>query len=239
MVVGHGRVLAFSPLFSAAALVVLLASLDLSSNHDTASVATTTASLAKIPRFSGMTLAATRTLAKADHGSVIVELFVPSNAASGRVLGQGPNPQWPVPLVVSSGPWPNEWAVLPGTHNSPEKKECTLPIVLTEDGNVHPLLCHGGGVNVGAWLFYEHLRPSIMAMGRYATPRQVFTLMCNLHRDKPSGFKRNLTLPEYENAYSLTSAYNGWKFTSTAKWAELVIANVGSSQCIAALLKPR
>lgn len=239
MVVGLRRVLALSTLFSVAALVVLLVSLNFSSNHDAASVATTTASLAKIPGFGGMTLAAAKRLAKTNHGSVIVEVTVPSNAASGMVLGQGPNAQWPASLVVSSGPWPNEWAVLPGTHNSPAKKECAVPIVLTEDGNVHPLLCHGGGVNVGAWLFYEHLRPSIMAMGRYATPRQVFTLMCNLPRDKANGFNRNLTLPEYEHSYSLASAYNGWKFTSVAKWAELAITNVGSSQCVAALLKSR
>jgi hypothetical protein len=241
MIVPNRRVHFLLPLSVATALVVLSMTLNIDLNHDTASAATMTSlpSFAGFPNFKGMTLAEARTVASKHHGSVIVQVTVPSSTASGIILGQGPNPQWPVRLVVSSGPWRNDWAVLPGAHNSPVKKECVVPVLLTEDGNAFPLLCHGGRVNVGAWLFYGQLRPSIMAMERNATPRQVFTQVCNLLPDMPKGFNLNLTLPEYENSYSLAAAYNGWKFPEIARWAEIITQNVSPSKCVADFLKPR
>ncbi len=238
MVVSNRRVFTLPILLTVAVLAVLSLTVPFGSNRTIASATTpTTTTSSGIPNFEGMNLAGARTLAAKDHGSVFVEVTIPSSASVGTVIGQGPNAHWPVPLVVSSGPWRNDWAVLPGTHDAPVKKECAVPILLTEDGNAYPLLCRGGRVNVGAWLFYEQLRPSIMAIARSATPRQAFTQMCNLHPDTPIGFNLNLTLTEYEDSFSLAAAYNGWRSPAIARWVELTIQNVSPSKCVAELLK--
>ena len=224
-------------LVTVAASIALLAVLNTDSIYDFASAATTPTfpSIAGFPNFKGMTLGEARTVAKQHHGSVIVQVTVPSSAASGIVLAQSPTPVWPVRLVVSSGPWRDEWTVLPGAHGPPLKKECAVAISLTEDGNAYPLLCPGGRVNVGAWLFYEQLRPPIMALKRDATPRQVFTQLCDLRPNMPKNYSLNLTLPEYENSYFLVAAYYGWNLPVAASWGEIVAQNVSPAKCIADL----
>ncbi len=117
------------------------------------------------------------------------------------------------------------------------KKECAVPISLTEDGNAYPLLCPGARVNVGAWLFYEQLRPSVMALTRNATPRDVATRACDLHGKTRKGFNSSLTLPEYVAAYTLAAAYNGWRTSDIGRWEELMSKNVSPARCVTELLK--
>jgi hypothetical protein len=179
---------------------------------DASPSATTTTSTAVVPAFKGLTLAAARTLARTRGGRVYVALQIPSSAPTETVLSQSPNPTWPVGLVVSEGPLRNDHEVLPGESVPPVKSECAQTVWLSEDGNVYPLLCSGHRVNVGAWLFYAHNRPSMMSLLRTTSIARATASLCHYKVDEPRGF--NLfeeTLPEQENVFTLAAAYNGWR----------------------------
>jgi hypothetical protein len=173
---------------------------------------TTTSLVAGVPTFKGLTLTRARSLARARGGRLYVALTIPSSETVGTVLNQTPNPTWPVGLVVSSGRLRNDDEVLPGESAPPVERECAEAIWLSEDGNAYPLLCSGGRVNVGAWLFYSRNRPSIMSLSRATPLARVTASLCHYKIGTPKGF--NLfeeTLPEQENVFMLAAAYNGWQ----------------------------
>lgn len=120
-------------LLSAAALAAVTVSV---ANTTT----TTSATPSAAPVFKGLTLLEATNLARERGVRVIVVLRAPSNSLAGTVLGQDPNRQWPAGLVVSSGRWANFLAELPGEQKTPVRKECAVAPVLTEDGNVAPVL---------------------------------------------------------------------------------------------------
>jgi hypothetical protein len=164
-----------------------------------------------VPKFKGLTLANARSLARLRDGRIYVALRVPSNAAVGTVVAQSPNPSWPVGLVVSSGPWHHDDAVLPGERTPPVRGECAQAVWLSEDGNAYPLLCSGHRVNVGAWLFYAKSHPSMMSLARTTPLSRVVASLCHFKVDQPQGFNNSEeTLPEQENVFVLAAAYNGW-----------------------------
>jgi hypothetical protein len=96
----------------------------------------------------------------------------------------------------------------------PVSDECTLTLMHEADGNVTPLLCSTGGVNIQAWDYYRQgsvgskpMTPSqTMALGRVATADQVLQAMCadysNIYGTDP------LTI----SAEHLAAAYYGWHF---------------------------
>jgi hypothetical protein len=164
-----------------------------------------------VPTFKGLTLTNARSLARLRDGRVYVALRVPSRATAGTVVAQSPNPSWPVGLVVSSGPWSHDDAVLPGERTPPVRHECAQAVWLSEDGNAYPLLCSGHRVNVGAWLFYAKGHPSMMSLARTTSLSRVVASLCHFKVDEPQGFNDSEeTLPEQENVFILAAAYNGW-----------------------------
>lgn len=172
---------------------------------------TTTYATPSVPTFKGLTLGNARSLARLRNGRVNVVLRVPSSVTAGTVLAQSPNPSWPVGLVVSSGPWPHDEAVLPGERTPPVRRECAVAIWLSEDGNAYPLLCSGDRVNVGAWLFYAKSHPSMLSLARATPLSRVIASLCHFKVDEPQGFNDSEeTLPEQENVFTLAAAYNGW-----------------------------
>jgi len=96
----------------------------------------------------------------------------------------------------------------------PVSDECTLQLTYDADGNVTPLLCPSGGVNVLAWQHYaggsigsESPRPTtVMELGPYASPPQVYQAMCS---DYVNIFGTN---PLTISAEELSASYYGWKF---------------------------
>jgi hypothetical protein len=173
---------------------------------------TTTSAAAAVPTFKGLTLAKARSLARARGGRVYIALQIPSGAPTETVLSQSPNATWPVGLVISDGPLRNDHEVLPGESVAPVARECAQTVWLAADGNVYPVLCSGGRVNVGAWLFYAHNHPSMMSLSRTTSVARMTASLCHFMVDAPKGF--NLfeeTLPEQENVFTLAAAYNGWR----------------------------
>ena len=104
--------------------------------------------------------------------------------------------------------------VLAPATTRPVGNECMLQLTYDADGNVSPLLCPGGGVNVLAWQHYAEgsigngpPRPSmVMELGPYASPPQVYEAMCS---DYANLFGTN---PLTISAEELAVAYYGWTF---------------------------
>jgi hypothetical protein len=119
--------------------------------------------------------------------------------------------------LTSTPEVPTPRAILPPATVAPVSDECTLPLTHEEDGNVIPLLCPDGGVNVLAWRQFARgwvLRPPLiwsrtMQLGANATATSVFRAMC-FDRDRVQG-----TNPLTMSAEMLAAAYYGWTFTDS------------------------
>lgn len=179
---------------------------------DGSSSTTTTSRVRSVPTFRGLTLGEARALARRRDGRVYVVLRAPSSAPAGTVLSQEPNSSWPVGLVVSSGRWANDDAILPGERQAPLHPACAVAVALEQDGNVFPLSCSGDRVNVGAWLFYARNRPSMMSLARSTPFSRVLNSLCHYRVGDPVGFNLTVeTLPEQESVFTLAAIYNGWR----------------------------
>jgi hypothetical protein len=102
----------------------------------------------------------------------------------------------------------------------PVSNECTIRLTHDADGNVTPLLCGNGGVNVFAWRQYAkgyvcgagstdcgtEVWSKVMQLGADANSAEVYQAMCSDYKDiygtKP------LTISDEE----LAAAYYGWNF---------------------------
>ncbi len=92
----------------------------------------------------------------------------------------------------------------------PKHGECSLSLTHTGDGNVLPLLCRNGGVNVLAWRFYARGGSYLFSLGGHATYKRVERYFCSLLIPNRSG----LTYPEVGSMYTLASSYYRWTFNS-------------------------
>lgn len=111
-------------------------------------------------------------------------------------------------------PVPSNRTVLAPATVPPVSNECKVQLVYDADGNVSPLLCPNGGVNVQAWDQYtgncasgqSQMCSKTLSLGPYASPTQVWQAMCSdyatLYRTNP------LTI----SAEELAQAYYGWQF---------------------------
>jgi hypothetical protein len=122
-----------------------------------------------------------------------------------------PSPS-PTPIVYPSPapppvgtPVPRQ--VLPPATVGPAVDLCSADLVSTANGNVYPLLCQGGAVNVPAWSFYVQVSSNILALGRDVTLQQVQEAMC------ADQSQYHATYIEESSAYELAAAYYGWSFT--------------------------
>lgn len=115
------------------------------------------------------------------------------------------------PGSPTASPASTAFAVLSPATVPPVSSECTEQLVYGADGNVSPLTCPGGGVNTAAWhaLAASGLNgaaPTVLTLGRYADPGQVYQAMCHdistLHYTKPMAI----------SVEELGQAYYGWNF---------------------------
>jgi hypothetical protein len=94
--------------------------------------------------------------------------------------------------------------VLSPARELPAVPLCSVAPVRTANGNVWPLFCRGGAINVQAWRFYAGLTPSVLAAGSKATSSEAYAALC---RDA------YVTNVEREYGFELAAAYYGWKFS--------------------------
>jgi hypothetical protein len=97
--------------------------------------------------------------------------------------------------------------VLPPATDPPLGQLCSRPVTTTQDGNVTPLLCSSGAVNVQAWTFYSSISASILGLGLNPSPAQPQAAMCD------DLAHNGATRVQEVSGYRLAAAYYGWTFT--------------------------
>jgi hypothetical protein len=96
--------------------------------------------------------------------------------------------------------------VLAPAQNLPRIGECSAKLTHNADGNVEPLLCTDGHVNVLAWDYYARIGDApILRLGPGASEREIETTLCTV---------QDATVQQRLNEFTLVSAYNGWAFGS-------------------------
>ena len=97
--------------------------------------------------------------------------------------------------------------VLPPATDPPNAALCSKPVTTTSDGNVMPLSCSNGAVNVQAWTFYSSISASILSLGLNPNAGQPQAAMCD------DIAHNGATRAQEANGYRLAAAYYGWSFT--------------------------
>ena len=90
----------------------------------------------------------------------------------------------------------------------PVQSECSVTVDVAPNGDISPLFCPDGGINVLAWQAYAKRNPSVMSLGRGATSSDVLAAMCN---DLVSSVHASVN--DEKNVEALAGRYNGWTFT--------------------------
>ena len=96
--------------------------------------------------------------------------------------------------------------VLPPATDPPVVDLCSKPVVNTADGNVVPLQCSTGALNVQAWTYYSTISASILGLGLNPSPAQPQSAMCD--DIQHNGASR----AQEPSGYRLAKAYYGWTF---------------------------
>ena len=96
--------------------------------------------------------------------------------------------------------------VLPPATDPPNVDLCSKPVVSAADGNVTPLQCGSGALNVQAWTYYSTISASILGLGANPSAAQPQAAMCDdlAH----NGASR----AQEPNGYRLAKLYYGWTF---------------------------
>lgn len=82
---------------------------------------------------------------------------------------------------------------------------CSVEVHSSIDGDVSPLFCSDGSINTNAWAEFAANAPTVMMLGRNATPADVMSAMTFDLRTNMSGTREC-------SATVLAAAYYGWNF---------------------------
>jgi hypothetical protein len=96
--------------------------------------------------------------------------------------------------------------ILPPATERPIGHLCSAPTQVSANGNVFPLLCRGGEVNVVAWKHYADVSNTVLGLGQNPTQGQVEGALC-------ADLRLNHATPPIESSgYQLAKAYYSWNF---------------------------
>jgi len=158
--------------------------------------------------------------------AVLVPLAVGGSAPRGRsgvvqlggsgsstgAAASGSSGSTTVAAGASGGSTPSSAAVelqtLAPASEPPVQSECSVTVDVAPNGDISPLFCADGGINVLAWQAYAKRNPSVMSLGRGATSSDVLAAMCN---DLVSSV--HASVDDEKNIEALAARYNGWTFT--------------------------
>ena len=99
-----------------------------------------------------------------------------------------------------------EKQVLAPATDPPVSNLCQADVTFTADGNVTPLLCKSGALNVQAWFFYKTVSASVLGLGLNPTEGQVQAAICD------DIAHNHATRVEEASSYKLATTYYGWTF---------------------------
>ncbi|HKC20150.1 MAG TPA: hypothetical protein VKE27_11040 [Candidatus Dormibacteraeota bacterium] len=123
--------------------------------------------------------------------------------ASPSVAASTPTPS---PSPSAGGETPIQKQALAPASDLPVSNLCQIDVTFTADGNVTPLLCPSGALNVQAWFFYKNVSASVLGLGLNPTEGQVESAICD------DLAHNHATRPEEASGYKLASTYYGWSF---------------------------
>ena len=83
---------------------------------------------------------------------------------------------------------------------------CSQPLTTDQLGNIGPVLCTDGGLNVMAWKFFALSSPRVLSAGPAASVAAVDSA---IRRDCKVGHTAAL---RERSAYELAAGYYGWTF---------------------------
>ena len=146
-------------------------------------------------------------------GAVSFLLLVMSACGGGAATAaSSPSPSPSATAAASPSPTsetgetPIQKQVLAPAQDLPVANLCQTPVTFTADGNVTPLLCKSGALNVQAWFFYKNVSASVLGLGLNPTEGQVESAICD-------DLKHNqATRVEEASGYKLAATYYGWTF---------------------------
>ena len=140
------------------------------------------------------------------HSSLIAALAAGiALSACGSSMSAAPTTTTTAATTSTTTTTPNlDLAMLAPATVPPLVNECRQALSHSLDGNVSPLTCTSGGLNVLAWQFYSVLGTDVMSLGRGASLRQIFGAMCT------DASVDHATGPEAQAAATLASNYYGW-----------------------------
>ena len=119
----------------------------------------------------------------------------------------------------------NTREVLSPATTAPVGDECALTLTYDEDGNVTPLTCPDGGVNVWAWEHYNRVA-TVMALGRDVSVSAITQAMCF---DYGHGLGTN---PLTISASQLAAAYYGWSSSTENSAVQAFMSENADQRCI-------
>jgi hypothetical protein len=132
----------------------------------------------------------------------------PTTAAPATTPPTSTAPKTLPPTTVSPTTTPPTAAVtrqvLPPATVPPKVDECTQQLTFGADGNVGPISCADGDLNLLAWEQFAPGNPLVMSLGPYATPTEVQTALC--------ADLRTSTIPIETSTYEISALYYGWSF---------------------------
>jgi hypothetical protein len=138
-------------------------------------------------------------------------LFV-AGCGSSPTATDSPSPSASASSTPTAAPSPSgdetpvEKQVLAPAQDLPVANLCQTSVTFTADGNVTPLLCKSGALNVQAWFFYKNVSGSILGLGLNPTQGQAESAICDdLNHN-------HATRVEEASGYKLAATYYGWSF---------------------------
>jgi hypothetical protein len=144
---------------------------------------------------------------------LLLLLFVSGCDSSPTASTASPSPSPSASATFEPSPTPSgdevpvASQVLPPASDPPVANLCTAPITFIANGNVTPLLCKSGAVNVKAWQFYADISASVLGLGLNPTQGQVQSAMCDDIQHN------HATQAEEASGYRLAATYYGWNFS--------------------------
>jgi hypothetical protein len=102
--------------------------------------------------------------------------------------------------------------------------ECSTNLSYASNGNISPIQCSDGSLNILAWKALSALEPKVMKLGYSPTLAQLQTALCDDANDADVDSNSSITLPLETSIYQISSLYYGWHFS-------INVANVLAHDC--------
>jgi hypothetical protein len=107
----------------------------------------------------------------------------------------------------------NLYKILKPANIPPKVAECKQSLIYASNGNLSPVKCSNGNLNILAWNAISAQEPKVMRLGYSPTQSQVQSAMCSDASAANIDSSVAISAPIEETAYYLSALYYGWNFS--------------------------